>query len=255
MMKLQICLFLASLTTMSVAWAESLRIVTEEWPPFVYVEDGIIKGADKEITEHLLAQLGYQVEWELKPWRRVLQDVEKGTADAVLDIAPHPDYLARFLFTSEPLSSHETVLFHDSRRPFAFDSLNDLTGLVIGVSPGYLYNNDDFIASDTFFREPAPSFAANFQKLLRGRVDMVAMSRPVGLYTSSILGITEQVGYHPLPLSQSNFYLAFHQAPRWQEPAQAFSQALRAFKHTEEYEQILQRYRLAVNDGTLTLTH
>lgn len=252
-MKLQTCLFLASFMTVATSWADTLRIVTEEWPPFVYVEDGAIKGADKEITEHLLNQLGYQVKWELKPWRRVLQDVERGEADAILDIAPHPDYLARFLFSTEPLSSHETVLFHDKRRSFAFDRLDDLTGLVIGVSPGYLYNNDDFITSDAFYREPAPSFEANLQKLIRGRVDMVAMSRPVGLYTSHALGIADQIDYHPLPLSQSDFYLAFHQAPQWQEPARAFSEALKAFKNTQEYQRILNRYRLASHGNTLTL--
>ncbi|WP_339842371.1 transporter substrate-binding domain-containing protein [uncultured Halopseudomonas sp.] len=252
-MRLQTCVFLASLIAASSPLADSLRIVTEEWPPFIYAEAGVIKGADKDISEHLLKQMGYEVEWKLKPWRRVLRDVAKGEADAILDIAPHPDYTANYLFTAEPLSTHETVLFHDRRRPHAFQSLTDLSGLVIGVSPGYLYNNDAFISSDAFYREPAPSFEANLQKLVRGRVDMVAMSRPVGLYTSHALGLTEQVAYHPEPLSQSDFYLAFHQAPQWQEPAQTFSVALKAFKKTEEYQRILHRYRLENQDGKLTL--
>ncbi len=253
-MKLTIFLFISSLTVGAMAYAEPLRIVTEEWPPFIYAEKGEIKGADKEITEHLLHQLGYQVTWKLKPWRRVLREVAGGEADAILDIAPHPEYRARFLFAEEPLSSHETVLFHDKRRPFAFSGVNDLAGLRIGVSPGYLYNNDAFISSDAFFREPAPTFEANMQKLMRGRVDMVAMSRPVGLYTSRSLGISHQLHYHPTPLSQSDFYLAFHQSPRWQKIARAFSQALKAFKTTDEYQRILRDYRLESVDGTLTLS-
>lgn len=234
--------------------AGSVHIVSEDWPPFIYSEQGVIKGADKDITEYLLTQLGYTVTWELMPWRRVLLDVRTGTADAILDIVPHQDHQRTYLFTSEPLSSHHTVLFHDLRRPFLFNRLSDLDGLVIGVSPGYLYNNAAFVESDAFFREPAPSFAANLKKLLRGRLDMVAMSRPVGMYTSRALGIENQIGFHHHPLSSSDFYLAFHRAEKWQAVSEAFSLALREFKKTPRYDQILQQYQLESHGGVLSLS-
>lgn len=252
-MKLPALLFLPWLLLSMPAQADSVRILSEEWPPFIYAEDDQIKGADKDITEYLLNQMGYQVSWELVPWRRVLHDVANGHADAILDIAPHATYLDTYLFSPEPLSSHETVLFYDRRRPFAFQHLDDLQNLVIGVSPGYLYNNDDFIHADTFTREPAPSFEANLQKLLRGRVDLVALSRPVGLYTARAIGIAPRVGYHPVPLSRSDFHLAFHDAEHWQEPSQAFAQALREFKKTEHYTSILRSYGLELANGELTL--
>lgn len=62
-MKLHIWLLLPSLVLNTFVAADSLRIASEEWPPFIYAENGEIKGADKEITEHLFRQLGYQVEW------------------------------------------------------------------------------------------------------------------------------------------------------------------------------------------------
>jgi len=253
-MKLRIRLLLASLLLDSVsAHAAPLRIVTEAWPPFIFAEKGEVKGADKEVADHILSRLGYQVSWRLTPWRRALRDVESGEADAILDIGPHQNYLTTFLFTTEPMSSHETMLFHDRRRPFAFRSLSDLAGLVIGVSPGYLYNNDEFISSEAFFREPAPTFEANMQKLVRGRIDMVAMSKPVGLYTSDALGISHQIRYHPMPLSQSDFFLAFTKAAGWAETAAEFSEALKVFKTTEQYQRILEKYRLESLNGTLTL--
>jgi polar amino acid transport system substrate-binding protein len=252
-MKLKTLLLLPSLLLGNWTWAEPLRIVSEEWPPFVYAENGHIKGADKDVTEHLLSQLGYQVEWSLMPWRRVLREVEDGSADAILDIAPHPTHLKTYLFTDEPLSSHETMLFYAVDRPLAFQNINDLTGLVIGVSPGYLYNNHRFITSDAFRRETAPTFEANLRKLVRGRVDLVAMSHPVGVYTSRALGINHRVGYHTTPLSHSEFFLVFNRTSTWEEPARAFSQALKAFKKTDEYSHILRKYDLQSVDGKLTL--
>ncbi|MEH6499535.1 MAG: transporter substrate-binding domain-containing protein [Pseudoalteromonas distincta] len=252
-MKLPLLTILLGLFACAKLLAAPVHIVSEEWPPFIYSQDGELKGADKEITEQVLSQLGYQVTWQLMPWRRVLHDVATGAADAILDIAPHADHQDAYLFTTEPLSSHETVLFHDLRRPFAFNDLPDLAGLVVGVSPGYLYNNPEFINSDDFFREPAPSFEANLQKLLRGRVDLVAMSRPVGIYTSRVLGVEDQLGFHATPLSTSDFYLAFHRADKWQDTAQRFSEALDQFKNTEEYREILRKYALELQDGRLSL--
>lgn len=233
--------------------ATPIHIVSENWPPFIYSEQGEIKGADKEITDYVLSQLGYQATWDLMPWRRVLRDVATGAADAILDIAPHENYQDSYLFTGEPLSSHETVLFYDLRRPFAFNDLSDLNELVIGVSPGYLYNNAEFIHSEAFFRESAPSFEANFQKLLRGRVDMVAMSRPVGLYTSRAMGIENQIGFHSNPLSRRDFYLAFHRGEKWLELSEQFSEALRQFKTTDRYREILHKYGLELQGGSLGL--
>jgi polar amino acid transport system substrate-binding protein len=252
-MKLKTVLLLSSLLLGSWVNAEPLRIVSEEWPPFIYAENGHIKGADKDVTEYLLSQLGYQVEWSLMPWRRVLREAEDGSADAILDIAPHPIHLKTYLFTDEPLSSHETMLFYAMDRPLAYRNIDDLSGLVVGVSPGYLYNNHRFVTSDTFRREPAPTFEANLQKLVRGRVDLVALSRPVGVYTSRALGIDHRVSYHPIPLSHSEFYLAFNRTSTWEEPARAFSKALKAFKKTDAYSHILRQYHLESVDGKLTL--
>ena len=69
-MMMRTSVFLVSLLFAATGSAAPLRIVTEAWPPFIYAEEGEIKGADKEITDHLLTQLGYQVSWRLTPWRR-----------------------------------------------------------------------------------------------------------------------------------------------------------------------------------------
>ena len=54
-MMMRTSVFLVSLLFAATGSAAPLRIVTEAWPPFIYAEEGEIKGADKEITDRQLA--------------------------------------------------------------------------------------------------------------------------------------------------------------------------------------------------------
>ena len=63
----------ALLTCLSLtAWGEKLRIVTEPWAPYVYVENGQPRGLDYETTAIIFQRLGIDVEWEFLPWKRCL---------------------------------------------------------------------------------------------------------------------------------------------------------------------------------------
>ena len=243
-----LCLFLTTPLL-----AAPLRIVSEEWPPYIFAKDGEIKGSDKEVADILLKQLGYQVSWELMPWRRALHTVQTGAADAVLDISPDAKRLEHFIFPDEPFSTNVTVLFYVSSRPFPFERLEDLRGLTIGVSPGYHYNNEEFMTADYFTREPAPTFESNLLKLVHGRIDMVVISRPAGIHTSKRLGIDDQVSYHSTPLSKGDYFLAFRRAPEFERLGEEFGQALRDFKQTDEYASIQHKYGLGL-DGQIIPT-
>jgi hypothetical protein len=54
-------------------------------------------------------------------------------------------------------------------------------------------------------------------------------------------------------LSSSDFYLAFHHADKWQDTAQRFSEAWNHFKTTDEYREILRKYALEFQHGSLSL--
>lgn len=250
-MKLPACLFTLCLMFSSGSLADSLRVVSEAWAPYVFKRDGRYVGVDLEVTERVLRALGHEVVWDLLPWKRAVRTVERGHAQAILDIVPTPQRTETLIFTDEPLSTTDTVLFYHRDRPHSFESLSDLNGLVIGVSPGYTYSSTAFIESTGFRREPAPSFEANLLKLIRGRLDMVAMDRRVGLYLAQELRIADQLRYSETPLSSGRLYLAFHRSEAMAEIADAFGPALREFKQTEEYAAILKRYGQAVGAGEI----
>ncbi|MEH6563897.1 MAG: transporter substrate-binding domain-containing protein [Halopseudomonas sp.] len=222
-----------------------MNIVSEAWPPYIYETQGQLQGVDYDVTNRVLRQLGYQPRWQLLPWRRAQHDTLSGHADAILDISPNATRREQFIFPSEPLSHSETVLFYRLDRPHPFNGLQDLRGLRIGVTAGYVYGNAQFNNADYFSHEVSPSNEASLLMLMRDRVDMVMMNKRVGQFTLRQLDLTQQVSHHPLVVSSGSLFLAFHRRPELAELAERFGAALQTFKASQEYLQILQHYGLS----------
>lgn len=161
--------------------AESLSVVTENWPPFNYLDadgqvDGEVTANVKEILQ--LAKLEYSI--QLYPWTRSYRlALQK------------PNVLIYSIFKTEK----RTPLFHwfcpviqsDAARIYLYklksnqtqiDSLDDAKSLHIGVmrddnSYQYLLDNG-FVEGENL--DVATDEYANLRKLLVGRIDLVAQS-------------------------------------------------------------------------------
>ncbi|WP_079203703.1 ABC transporter substrate-binding protein [Pseudomonas sp. CC6-YY-74] len=243
------------------AQGQTLRIVSEAWPPYIHDDNGVLRGLDYETAQIVLQRLGVEVEWQLLPWRRCLMALEQGQADGILDIFRTPEREALMLFPSEPLSQIEFVLFYAKANPHPSQRLTDLRGLKIGVSAGYWYNNRDFRESTLFTREPAPSHAANFGKLVRKRVDLVINDRRGGRFILAQTGLDEHIQHHPRVISRDKLYLGLRRNAGLDQLAQRFASELRRFKHEPAYAALKARYnspdrtRLAVQPPGKTANH
>ena len=232
-------LLLACLSPM--AQAERLRIVSDDWAPYLFQANNQPQGIDYEVTNEVFRRLGIEVQWQFLPWRRCLAMVEQGLADGVMDIfqvESRRDYL---VYPNEPMSQVEFVLYQARSRPHPVQRLEDLAGLTVGTSPGYAYN-PAFSDSPLFRRESAPSHEANFGKLMRGRIDLLVTDRRLGHYLSRQLGIEHAVEALPLVISRHPQYLGLARKPGREALAQAFAEELRRFKQEPAYATISTRY-------------
>lgn len=225
-----------------VARGETLRLVTEAWAPYVYEERGQAVGLDYEITREVLQRLGVKLELQFMPWKRCLLELKQGHADGILDIFHLPEREASMLFAEEPLSDIEFVLFYARNRPYPYDRLEDLRDRVIGISPGYWYNDEVFRTSTLFSREEAPTHEANLGKLVRHRVDLVVNDRRAGLYLSKQLGLVDQVDHNRKVIGRDHLYLALRRDPALLQLASAFARELRRFKREPAYARLQKRY-------------
>jgi polar amino acid transport system substrate-binding protein len=226
------------------ARGEKLRIVTEPWAPYVYEDGGKNLGLDYETTAIVFKRLGIEVDWQFLPWKRCLSMLETGQADGALDIFHSEERDATLLYPSEPLSDVEFVMFYANDRPHPFSKLEELKGLTIGTSPGYLYS-PDFSESTLFSREPAPTHEANFGKLVRGRIDLLITDRRVGQHLLDELNIRDQITENPTVISRQSQFLAVRRNAGMDLLVQRFGAELKRFKREPAYAELSARYGAA----------
>ena len=223
------------------AYGEKLRIVTEPWAPYVYDDKGSMRGLDYETTVIVFQRLGVEVEWQFLPWKRCLAMLDQGNADGALDIFHSHERDALLLYPSEPLSAVEFVLFYANDRPHPAQTLEDLRGLTVGTSPGYLYG-EAFSESSLFDREPAPSHEANFGKLSLGRIDLVITDRRVGQHVIKAMGLEGKVSQAPLVISRQPQFLAVRRGAGMDLLVQRFAAELKRFKQEPAYAALSAKY-------------
>ena len=229
------------------ARGEKLRIVTEPWAPYVYEDNGQYRGLDYETTAIVFQRLGIEVEWQFLPWKRCLAMLETGQADGALDIFHSVERDSTLLYPSEPLSEVQFVLFYANDRPHPFRTLDDLRGLTIGTSPGYMYSQE-FSESTVFQHEPAPSHEANFGKLVRGRIDLLITDRRVGQHLLDELHLHDQISENPTVISSNSQYLALRRNVGMDLLVQRFGAELKRFKREPAYASLSALY---AGKGTL----
>ncbi len=223
------------------AQGEKLRIVTEPWAPYVYEENGQAKGLDYETTAIVFQRLGIEVDWQFLPWKRCLMLLEQGQADGALDIFHNRERDNSLLYPGEALSEVEFVMFYAKAHPHPFASLDDLRGLTIGTSPGYLYSS---VFNDTtgLKREDGPSHEANFGKLILGRLDLLITDRRVGQRLLKRLRLQEQIDQYPTVVARESQYLAIRRNAGMDLLVQRFGAELRRFKREPAYAELVARY-------------
>lgn len=188
-----------------------LRVVTEAWPPLVEEKDGKPSGVLWERASRALAQMGYEMELEFVPWNRAKRLVARGERDAILGISFSPERADEYGYPNEPLYFSETSVFARTDNPVSFDDVESLTGLTVGVSPGYFYS-DAIERAVNFQRFEVPSIRSGLRMVALGRIDAMLANRDVAWFEADLLGIGDSLSASNQPVSSDHVYLAFRES-------------------------------------------
>lgn len=248
-----------SFTLVSTAAAQEriYRIHCDQTPPFIYWDENAKKvtGLWAEVFRATMRRMGTAYE-ELRiyTWPRLLDMGLRGDLDGIFSAVKTEERMKYMWYPDEPLLVEPWILWirKADKETLRFESYEDLEGHRIGVMRDYHYSTEfwNFIKKEQNFEEVSREIL-NFRKLIEGRVDFIASSLHVGIFIAREEGLLNRI--HPLadkPISNSEFYAIFNKkqvSPDWVD---RFSENLAAFKKTDDYQNLLSRFGLSLEEAS-----
>ena len=223
-----------------------------EWPPYTQRDAGSpsgVGGYSVDVLRKILARQGLNLEIELLPWRRCLDEVRHGRRFVMLLNAARTAQREHDYWLSEPYYETRTHYLWSLRtRPKGLDlrSAEDLRLLRMGAVAGYESLNLERFGMAVHSR--APSFASLIQMLHRDRIDSVLVAEE--MFRVDARGRLQppwsdpELGHAPLPGAITTpFHMLFsRQHPQGEALRALVDQELAAMRRSGELQRMLRVY-------------
>lgn len=159
----------------SVAEAQPLQLLTEQYPPFSYTDGDTIVGISVDQVKTLMQGAKIDYTMEMQPWARAFALAGSTPNTCVFTTGLLPERMASFKWV-EPLVLDLMILVRKAGRPFNPTTLDEAKRYSIGV------HKDD--SAETYAKQQgfprldsAASLDLSLKKLLSDRVDLMIMTR------------------------------------------------------------------------------
>jgi polar amino acid transport system substrate-binding protein len=227
-------------------------LTTGDWPPYVF-ETGPDKGPMADIVIAAFKEAGVTAKVVFYPWKRAEDEVHQGNAFAAFPYALTPERQKEFDF-SDPLYTVKAKFFFNKKyHPdgMPFENLADLKNYKIGGLLGSWY--------EAAFKEAGlqveyvSSTDQNVEKLARGRIDlMIEEENSVWTLIRQLYpNEADQFVSLEKPLVQPGVVndlslMISRSYPNSAELLTKFNAGLAAIRANGVYDQILEKYKLAI---------
>ncbi|OGV55136.1 MAG: hypothetical protein A2X49_15580 [Lentisphaerae bacterium GWF2_52_8] len=177
----------------------------EDWPPYSYLDKDVPSGKSVALVSEIFRRIGIPVEFKCYPFSRALMLLQKGQADAVVDVSYATDRESLLFYTEaqrkandcmkDALWLSEYVLFakRTETKSLKFNSLQELIDKKssIGVNKGYSYTKCLFDAGIKLREYATPELA--FNALASGETDFYLLEKNIGIETVQKMGLQEEI--------------------------------------------------------------
>jgi len=163
------------------AWMK-LRIATTEYAPYTST-DMQHNGYINHIITNAFLETGVVVEFVSLPWDEALEATLNGEYDAI-SYGNFVRAREREFFHSNPISAESLVFYVNADKgPDTWTELSDLNDLKMGVTQGYLYNDElaAFIKNSNNV-DQRETDKQNLQALIDGKIDIFPIDELTGWY-------------------------------------------------------------------------
>jgi polar amino acid transport system substrate-binding protein len=174
--------FLGIFTFVLNCQSKELKLDTQDFAPYTYLENGQVSGPAASIVNQVCAEMGAKCELNLLSWTRAQYNVKKGKANGLFVLAKNEER-EKWLYFSHPLFQAEYGFFVRESDTMKFSDVAQLKGYVVGVyGPSNTSKQLELIQKTVpeMKVDMRPDDIAGFNKLFHGRNDAVFSNRDVG---------------------------------------------------------------------------
>lgn len=196
------------------AHADTLKVLTEEFPPYNYTEAGKITGFSTEVVRAVLLEAKMQGEFQSMPWARAYETAQGADGVLIYSIGRNPqrEKLFKWVGVIAPTQYYLYSLPQrklrldqlEQARPFQIATVNEDVGEQYLISKGFIKGQN---------LQSSVKYELNYEKLKRGRVDLWIMPELSAAYLARQAGDdpdqTLARSYAIHDLGSDGYYMAF----------------------------------------------
>jgi polar amino acid transport system substrate-binding protein len=222
---------------------QKLNIVTEEWAPYNYSEDGALKGFSVEIVRAIAQSLNADIDIQLMPSMRAKSSLESNPRTMLVTMLRTPERETKYKWIG-PLGESSIHFYKRKGNPLEVSTLADAKKVRSVCSRrGGLTTSKLQAAGFTNIEAGASDGKAVYRMLIFGRCDLAVSDSPLG-----VIHLLKQINYPldavvqtPVKLIASPIYIACSkdipdaEIARWQV-------ALDHLKSSGAFQAILKKY-------------
>lgn len=243
-----ILVVLMSLSFASSSFAEeTIRLANGEWEP--YISEWLKHyGIYSHIVTEAFALEGVKVEYVFLPWARGEDMSQEGELDGNIAYALSSKFKKHYYY-SDPFAEGIKVFFHLKSFKFDWNTYEDLKGIEIGATIGYLFGEkfEQAEKAKKILVERVPTDEINFRKLLVGRIQLIPQTMGVGygvLQSKFKQEDVQLVTHHPKPMFKTNFHIILtKKIERNKRMLKLFNIGLKRLKESGKYDQYFDEFR------------
>lgn len=229
-----------NLLTFPVYAAQTMQLVTTEFPP--YTGKALpAQGIASEITVEALKRGGYNAVVTVQPWARALKAGKDGAVDGVVAIWHSKEREEWFVY-SEPYLVNQVGFYKRADSSTRFNNLTDLKSYRIGTVRDYA-NPKAFIDAK-LTNEEAVDDEMNLRKLDGKRLDLILVDKGVARYLieTKLPDAKEKLVWLDPPVEETPLYTAISKkAPDHEKKLAAFNLGLKQMKEDGTLAKMLSR--------------
>lgn len=228
--------------------ALELKIVTEEFPPYNYMEDGQVKGLSAEVVREAARRIsGLEYDMAIYPWLRTYKLATEQPNTAIFSIGRNAEREAQFHWVGVIAPARFYLFSLNAREDVNIESLEEAKSFRTGTFPKSV--REQYLVSKGFEVDKHLTSIYDYERLfdllVLKRIDLWAMNELLAYH------IARKKGHQPEAilskavyledLSPEGYYLALNKEsdPRIVEGLQ---RALEEMRRDGSYQKILQRY-------------